>query len=184
MVTSVTANSTLKFRDAWEPETDLREWRVEVGGVVKSASDALTVTFIHIEDNSYNSPAHPSHLVLKDTSCSLHPFFSLHFELPHSPSFPCVWVVRATFQAGFTLLGDGPVAVALVVRWSACLARWGGLEGGGRGRRRRQEQAVDRARWSRGGCGWSGWDSPPRTCWSIHYLTRVWLTSQTYIHQI
>lgn len=27
------------------------------------------------------------------------------------------------------MLGDGPVAVALVVRWSACLARRGGLEG-------------------------------------------------------
>lgn len=49
------------------------------------------------------------------------------------------------------LLGDGPVAVALVVRWSACRAlrggigggREGGREGEGGGRRQRQEQTVD-----------------------------------------
>lgn len=121
-------------------------------------------------------------LHLKDTSCSLCPSspLLLPFELPHSSSFPCVWVVRATFQPGFTLLGDGPVAVALVVRWSACLTRIGGIggrrEGGSDGDKNRQW--TDRGGQEKGGAGFSPrrYDCPSvGPSWSIHYWVGVWL---------
>lgn len=119
--------------------TDLREWRVEVGGVVRGASDALTVTFIHIEDDSYRSQTHPSLAFSFVEACSSSEVHQLLPSSPPSPSDshtpPLSHVSDSSgprFSSGFTLLGDGPVAVALVVRWSACLGI--SKEEGGRSR--------------------------------------------------
>lgn len=134
--------ATLLSDDAQQPErlSHRKEWRVEVGGVAKRASFALSVTFIHIDDDSHNSWTHPSLPLSACSSCEGYQLLSLlprssaadsHTDSPPLRSFPCVWVVRTTFEPGFTLLGDGPVAVALVVRWSACLTQTGAEEEGG-----------------------------------------------------
>lgn len=109
---------------------------MEVGGVARGASDALTVTFIHIEDDSYRSQTHPSLAFSFGEACSSSEVHQLLPSSPPSPSDsqtpPLSHVPDSSgprFSPGFTLLGDGPVAVALVVRWSACL---GDFEGGGR----------------------------------------------------
>lgn len=127
LVASAATNSAL--RDAWEPArmTDLRKWRVEVGGTVR-ASDALSVTFIYIDDDSYISQTPSSLSVsLRRVSC-----LQLHQLLPspslppslQTPTSPPPRLFPMCLSPGFTLLGDGPVAVALVVRWPAWLVIW------------------------------------------------------------
>lgn len=116
-----------------------------MGGVIRGAPDALTVTFIHIEDDSYNSQTHPSLAFSVSEAC----FSSeVRQSLPSSPPSasgshtpPLSHVPDSSaprFCPGLTLLGDGPVAVAVVVRWSACLGIRGRREAGSDGGRNRE----------------------------------------------
>lgn len=107
----------------------------ELFGFSRELIERTSATFALIENDFYNSWTYPSSSSEGYQLRQTPPFTS---RLPHSlscpPPFPCVEVVRATFQPGFTLLGDGPVALALVVRWSACLAQIGWGIGGKRKR--------------------------------------------------
>lgn len=47
---------------------------------------------------------------------------SFPHKLARSHFSPCVWL-GPRCSPGFTLLGDGPVAVAVVVRWPVCVGR-------------------------------------------------------------
>lgn len=92
------------------------EWLAVEGGSRQSW------TFIHIEEAlSYfpvTPPPHTPHL--KGTSCFLRLSILPCLSTSHTPPLSHVWKSSGPrFSLAFTLLGDGPVAVALVVRWSA-----------------------------------------------------------------
>lgn len=114
------------------------KWKVEVGGVLAEASD-LRLSFTDGSSVSQTPPTPTSpcpqfvwgvSLVFKCTSCSL---CSLPPSLigSYAPTFFHVSGSSGPhFSPGFTLLGDGPVAVAVVVRWPVCIGRQGATEAG------------------------------------------------------
>lgn len=116
------------------------KWRVEVGW--SHGRSLISATFIHRRVFCFtDTPPHPHpHLPMPPVCLRCVPRLQVHQLLPLlTPSLigsyaPTFFHVSGSsgphFSPGFTLLGDGPVAVAVVVRWPVCVGRQGATEAG------------------------------------------------------